>query len=63
MTLSPKIGDCLEFKVHSVSSLSLWERARVRGFVGPALVPNAVRPLKRMLDFAQAARLKLAGNA
>ncbi|MFJ7885645.1 quinolinate synthase NadA [Pseudomonas sp. NPDC096917] len=32
-------------------------------FVDPALVPHAVRPLKRMLDFTQAARLKLAGNA
>lgn len=32
-------------------------------FVDPALVPQAVRPLKRMLDFTQAARLKLAGNA
>ncbi len=31
--------------------------------VDPALVPRAVRPLKRMLDFTQAARLKLAGNA
>jgi quinolinate synthase len=32
-------------------------------FVDPALIPQAVRPLKRMLDFTQAARLKLAGNA
>ena len=32
-------------------------------FVDPALVPQAIRPLKRMLDFTQAARLKLAGNA
>lgn len=32
-------------------------------FVDPALVPNAVRPLTRMLDFTQAARLKQAGNA
>ena len=32
-------------------------------FVDPALVPHAVRPLKRMLDFTLAARLKLAGNA
>jgi len=32
-------------------------------FVDPALVPHAVRPLKRMLDFTQAARLKLSGNA
>jgi quinolinate synthase len=31
--------------------------------VDPALVPRAVRPLKRMLDFTQAARMKLAGNA
>src|SRR5690606_11595264 len=31
--------------------------------VDSALVPRAVRPLKRMLDFTQAARLKLAGNA
>lgn len=32
-------------------------------FVDPALIPRAVKPLKRMLDFTQAARLKLAGNA
>lgn len=32
-------------------------------FVDPALVPRAVRPLKRMLDFTQAARQALAGNA
>lgn len=32
-------------------------------FVDPALIPRAVRPLKRMLDFTQSARLKLAGNA
>ena len=32
-------------------------------FVEPALIPRAIRPLKRMLDFTQAARLKLAGNA
>jgi quinolinate synthase len=32
-------------------------------FVDPALVPQAIRPLKRMLDFTQAARMKLAGNA
>lgn len=31
--------------------------------VDPALVPQAIRPLKRMLDFTQAARLRLAGNA
>jgi len=31
--------------------------------VDPALIPQAVRPLKRMLDFTQAARLKVAGNA
>ncbi|WNC08859.1 quinolinate synthase NadA [Pseudomonas coleopterorum] len=31
--------------------------------VDPALIPQAVRPLKRMLDFTQAARLKAAGNA
>ena len=31
--------------------------------VDSALIPRAVRPLKRMLDFTQAARLKLAGNA
>lgn len=31
--------------------------------VDPALIPRAVRPLTRMLDFTQAARLKLAGNA
>ncbi|WP_339082766.1 quinolinate synthase NadA [Pseudomonas sp. TMP9] len=32
-------------------------------FVDPALIPKAIRPLKRMLDFTQAARLKLSGNA
>ncbi|WP_426149292.1 quinolinate synthase NadA [Pseudomonas sp. DC3000-4b1] len=32
-------------------------------FVDPALIPQAIRPLKRMLDFTQAARLRLAGNA
>ncbi|KPW93734.1 Quinolinate synthase A [Pseudomonas syringae pv. castaneae] len=32
-------------------------------FVDPALTPNAVRPLQRMLDFTQAARLRQAGNA
>src|SRR5690606_26722949 len=31
--------------------------------VDPALIPRAVKPLKRMLDFTQAARLSLAGNA
>ena len=31
--------------------------------VEPALIPRAIKPLKRMLDFTQAARLKLAGNA
>ena len=31
--------------------------------VDPALVPRAVKPLKRMLDFTQAARLRLSGNA
>ncbi len=31
--------------------------------VDPALIPQAVRPLKRMLDFTQAAHLKVAGNA
>ncbi|MBD8602081.1 quinolinate synthase NadA [Pseudomonas sp. CFBP 8771] len=31
--------------------------------VDAALIPQAIRPLKRMLDFTQAARLKLAGNA
>ncbi|KQQ64189.1 quinolinate synthase A [Pseudomonas sp. Leaf129] len=31
--------------------------------VDPALIPQAVRPLKRMLDFTQAARLIVAGNA
>ncbi|KHL69736.1 quinolinate synthetase [Pseudomonas flexibilis] len=31
--------------------------------VDSALVPRAVKPLKRMLDFTQAARLRLAGNA
>jgi quinolinate synthase len=32
-------------------------------FVEPSVIPQAVRPLKRMLDFTQAARLRLAGNA
>jgi len=32
-------------------------------FVDPALIPRAIKPLQRMLDFTQAARLKLAGNA
>ncbi len=32
-------------------------------FVDAALIPRAVQPLKRMLDFTQAARLRLAGNA
>lgn len=32
-------------------------------FVEPALIPHAIRPLKRMLDFTHAARLRLAGNA
>jgi len=32
-------------------------------FVDPALIPRAVRPLARMLDFTHEARLKLAGNA
>ncbi|WP_225775057.1 quinolinate synthase NadA [Pseudomonas sp. Marseille-Q5115] len=32
-------------------------------FVDPALIPQAIRPLKRMLDFTQAARMRLAGNA
>jgi len=27
------------------------------------LIPQAIRPLKRMLDFTAAARMKLAGNA
>ena len=31
--------------------------------VDPALIPKAVKPLKRMLDFTQAARMKVAGNA
>jgi len=31
--------------------------------VDPALIPRALRPLNRMLDFTQAAKLKLAGNA
>ncbi|MBD7977934.1 MULTISPECIES: quinolinate synthase NadA [Pseudomonas] len=31
--------------------------------VDAALIPKAVKPLKRMLDFTQAARLTLAGNA
>jgi len=31
--------------------------------VDSALIPRAIKPLKRMLDFTQAARLKLAGNA
>ncbi|ACO79688.1 quinolinate synthetase [Azotobacter vinelandii CA] len=32
-------------------------------FVDPALILRAVKPLARMLDFTQAARLRLAGNA
>jgi len=32
-------------------------------FVEPALIPHAIRPLKRMLDFTHAARLRLVGNA
>ncbi len=32
-------------------------------FVDSALIPRAIKPLKRMLDFTQAARLKQAGNA
>lgn len=32
-------------------------------FVDPALIPRAVKPLARMLDFTHAARLKQAGNA
>ncbi|GAB3463252.1 quinolinate synthase NadA [Azotobacter salinestris] len=32
-------------------------------FVDPALIPRAVKPLARMLDFTHTARLKLAGNA
>lgn len=31
--------------------------------VDPALIPRAVQPLKRMLDFNQAARLRVSGNA
>lgn len=31
--------------------------------VDPALIPRAVRPLRRMLDFTHEARLKVAGNA
>jgi len=31
--------------------------------VDAALVPRAVRPLQRMLDFTQAARLRVSGNA
>ncbi|MBF7729349.1 quinolinate synthase NadA [Pseudomonas sp. N040] len=31
--------------------------------VDPALIPRAVQPLKRMLDFNQAARLRVTGNA
>ena len=32
-------------------------------FVDPAVIPNAVRPLQRMLDFTHAARMRQAGNA
>lgn len=32
-------------------------------FVDPALIPRAIKPLQRMLNFTQSARLKLAGNA
>ena len=31
--------------------------------VDPALIPRAVQPLTRMLDFNQAARLRVSGNA
>ena len=31
--------------------------------VDPALIPRAVLPLKRMLDFNQTARLRVTGNA
>jgi quinolinate synthase len=31
--------------------------------VDPALIPRAVKPLKRMLDFNQAARQTVSGNA
>jgi quinolinate synthase len=31
--------------------------------VDAALIPKAVKPLKRMLDFTQAARLRQGGNA
>jgi quinolinate synthase len=32
-------------------------------FVDPAVIPHALRPLQRMLDFTQAARMKQMGNA
>ena len=32
-------------------------------FVDPAVIPHAVRPLQRMLDFTQATRMKSSGNA
>ncbi|MGV8917948.1 MAG: quinolinate synthase NadA [Pseudomonas sp.] len=32
-------------------------------FVDPSLIPKAIRPLQRMLDFTQAARMKVTGNA
>jgi len=32
-------------------------------FVDPAVIPHAVRPLQRMLDFTQAARMRNTGNA
>ncbi|NLZ79309.1 MAG: quinolinate synthase, partial [Gammaproteobacteria bacterium] len=31
--------------------------------VDPAIVPKAVRPLQRMLDFTRDAQIKLQGNA
>ena len=31
--------------------------------VDPALIPNAVRPLQRMLDFTRDAKITLSGNA
>ena len=31
--------------------------------VDPALIPRAIKPLKRMLEFTQAARIRQAGNA
>ena len=50
MNTLERVLDCLRNKTGEI-------------FVDPALVPKAIKPLNRMLDFTQAARLKLSGNA